>query len=66
MISKVMTASAAALCTLAFVSFTAPTARAGEYCSTDSSGMRGCGYESLAQCQAANAGKNGTCARDPF
>ena len=66
MISKVMTASAAALCMLAFVSFAAPSAQAGEFCSTDSSGMRGCGYETLAQCQASNAGKNGTCSRDPF
>jgi len=66
MISKVMTASAAALCMLAFVSFAAPSAQAGEFCSTDSSGMRGCGYETLAQCQASNTGKNGTCARDPF
>jgi hypothetical protein len=23
-------------------------------------------YETLAQCQTSNAGKNGTCARDPF
>jgi hypothetical protein len=66
MISKVITASAAALCTLAFVSFAAPGAGAGEFCSTDSSGMRGCGYETLAQCQASQSGKNGTCARDPF
>jgi hypothetical protein len=28
--------------------------------------MRGCGYETLAQCQTSNTGKNGTCARDPF
>jgi hypothetical protein len=28
--------------------------------------MRGCGYDTLAQCQATNSGKNGTCARDPF
>ena len=66
MISKVLTASAAALCTLAFVSFAAPSAKAGEFCATDSSGMRGCGYETLAQCQATQAGKNGTCDRDPF
>jgi hypothetical protein len=66
MISKVMSASVAALCTLVFVSFTGPSAKAGEFCSTDSSGMRGCRYETLAQCQTSNAGKNGTCARDPF
>ena len=66
MISKVMTASAVALCTLAFVSLAGPGAKAGEFCLTDSSGMRGCGYETLAQCQTSNTGKNGTCARDPF
>jgi len=66
MISKLLTASAAALCTLAFVSFAAPSAQAGQFCSTDTSGMRGCGYETLAQCQATQAGKNGTCAPDPF
>ena len=42
------------------------SAKAGEFCATDSSGMRGCGYVSLAQCQATQAGKNGTCDRDPF
>jgi hypothetical protein len=66
MISKVMTASAAALCTLAFVSFAAPAAQAGEFCVTDSSGMRGCGFATLAQCQTSMSGKNGTCDRDPF
>jgi uncharacterized protein DUF3551 len=66
MISKVLTASAAALCTLAFVSFSAPSASAGEFCSTDTSGMRGCGFATLEQCKASVAGKNGTCDRDPF
>jgi Protein of unknown function (DUF3551) len=66
MISKVMTASAAALCTLAFVSFASPSARAGEFCNTDSSGIRGCGYATLEQCKAAIAGKMGNCDRDPF
>jgi hypothetical protein len=65
MISKVLTASAA-LCTLAFVSFAAPAASAGEFCSTDSSGMRGCGYATLEQCQASMSGQMGTCARDPY
>ena len=64
-IQKLMTA-AAGFATLAVVAFAAPAAQAGEFCSVDSSGMRGCGYESLAQCQASNAGKNGTCMRDPF
>lgn len=64
-ISKLMTASAAALCTAVFV-FAAPAAQAGEYCSTNSSGMRGCGFVSLEQCQAAMSGLMGTCARDPY
>lgn len=65
-ISKLMTASAVALCTAAFVGFAAPAAKAGEYCSTNSSGMRGCGYATLAQCQASMSGLMGTCSRDPF
>jgi len=64
-IHKLMTA-AAAFSALAVVGFAAPAAQAGEFCSTDSSGMRGCGFETMAQCQASNAGKNGTCARDPY
>jgi hypothetical protein len=64
-IHKLMTAGAA-FSALAVVAFAAPAAQAGEFCSVDSSGMRGCGYESLAQCQASNAGKNGTCMRDPY
>ncbi|HEX9468216.1 MAG TPA: DUF3551 domain-containing protein [Bradyrhizobium sp.] len=64
-ISKVLTASAA-LSTLAFVAMATPAAQAGEYCSTNSSGMRGCGYTSLEQCKASMAGINGTCDRDPY
>jgi hypothetical protein len=66
-LSKMMTASAAVFGTLAFMAMAAPTtAQAGEFCMTDSSGMRGCGFESLEQCQASAAGKNGSCNRDPF
>jgi uncharacterized protein DUF3551 len=65
-ISKLMTASAVGLCTAAFVSLAAPATQAGEYCNTNSSGMRGCGYATLAQCQASMAGQMGTCARDPY
>jgi uncharacterized protein DUF3551 len=65
-ISKLMTASAFALCTAAFVSLSAPVAQAGEYCSTNTSGMRGCGFSSLEQCKAAMSGLMGTCARDPY
>jgi hypothetical protein len=65
-VTKMISASAAALCTLAFVAIAAPAAHAGEYCRTDTSGMRGCGFSSLEQCQASASGVGGTCARDPF
>jgi hypothetical protein len=66
-ISRTIAASAAALATFAFVAMAAPAAQAGEYCNTNTSGMRGCGYETMEQCQASNAGiGNGGCARDPF
>jgi hypothetical protein len=65
-ISKMMTASAAVFGTLAFMAMAAPAAQAGEFCVTDSSGMRGCGFETLEQCHASTSGKNGGCDRDPF
>ena len=65
-ISKMMTASAAGLSTLVLVTMAAPAAHAGEYCSTNTSGMRGCGFASLEQCQASISGISATCARDPF
>jgi hypothetical protein len=65
-ISRMVTASAAALCTFAFVAMATPPARAGEFCMTDSSAMRSCGFATLEQCKASASGKNGSCARDPF
>jgi hypothetical protein len=65
-LSKMMTASAAVFGTLAFMAMAAPTAQAGEFCMTDSSGMRGCGFATMEQCHASASGKNGTCGRDPF
>jgi hypothetical protein len=65
-ISRTIAASAAALSTFAFVAMATPAAHAGEYCNTNTSGMRGCGYSSMEQCQASNAGIGGACARDPF
>ena len=65
-LSRMMTASAAAFGTLAFMAMAAPAAQAGEFCMTDSSGMRGCGYTTMEQCHASAAGKNGSCDRDPF
>ena len=62
----IMTAPAAAFTVMAFVGLAAPAAQAGEFCMTDSSAMRGCGYATMEQCQASAAGKNGSCTRDPF
>jgi hypothetical protein len=65
-LSKMMTASAAVFGTLAFMAMAAPAAQAGEFCMTNSSGMRGCGYASLQQCKDSAHGINGSCDRDPF
>jgi hypothetical protein len=41
-------------------------ALAGEYCLTETSGMRGCGFATVQQCLDTLSGTGGTCARDPF
>jgi hypothetical protein len=61
-----MTVSAAALSTLAFVAMATPLAQAGEFCATNTSGMRGCGYSSLEQCRASMSGIGASCGRDPY
>jgi hypothetical protein len=66
-IAEMIAASAAALTTLAFVTIAVPAAQAGEYCSVNTSGMRGCGFSTLEQCQASVSGiGSGPCMRDPF
>ena len=63
---KLAAAPASALLAMAFLSMATP-ASAGEFCRTDTSGMRGCGYETLAQCEASSSGKGGAgCYRDPY
>ena len=64
---KATTAPAAALlAAIAFAAMIAPDASAAEFCRTDVSGhMTGCGFDSMAQCQAASAGIGGDCFRDP-
>jgi hypothetical protein len=42
------------------------SALAGEYCLTNTSGMRGCGFTTLQQCLDTVSGRAGTCDRDPF
>src|ERR1700704_6393760 len=64
---KATTAPAAALlAAIAFGAMIAPDASAAEFCRTDVSGhMTSCGFDSMAQCQAASAGIGGGCFRDP-
>jgi hypothetical protein len=65
---KATTAPAAALlAAIAFGAMTTPDASAAEFCRTDVTGhMTSCGFESMAQCQAASAGIGGDCFRDPY
>jgi|SRR5258708_1422365 hypothetical protein len=62
---KMTAAPATALFALAFVAMATP-ASAGDYCYTNTSGMRACGYSTMEQCQAGVAGVHGNCYRDPF
>jgi hypothetical protein len=64
---KGATAPAAAfLSAIAFGAMMAP-ASAAEFCRTDVTGhMTSCGFDSMAQCQAASAGIGGDCFRDPY
>src|ERR1700716_3491197 len=58
--------AAALLAAVAFGAMSAPEASAAEFCRQDVTGhMRSCGFDSMAQCQAASAGVGGDCFRDP-
>ena len=51
----------------AFTIVAIPTdALASEYCLTNTSGMRGCGFATVQQCLDRLSGAGGTCERDPF
>jgi uncharacterized protein DUF3551 len=64
---KISAAPAAMFCALAFFSTATPaTAAQVDYCRTDTSGMRGCGYSSLEQCQAMASGRGSNCYENPF
>jgi hypothetical protein len=65
---KAATAPAAALvAALTFGVMNAPEARAAEFCRMDVTGhMTSCGFDSMAQCQAASSGIGGDCFRDPY
>ncbi len=67
-ILEISAAPAAVFCALAFLSTATPAAAAPvDYCRTDTtSGMRGCGYSSLEQCQTMSAGRGGSCYENPF
>src|SRR5207248_8804201 len=42
-------------------------ANAGDFCRRDVTGhMTGCGFDNMAQCQAASSGLGGDCFADPF
>jgi len=58
--------AAALLAAIAFGAMLAPEASAGEFCRRDVTGhMTSCGFDNMAQCQAASAGIGGDCFRDP-
>ncbi|SDT60451.1 DUF3551 domain-containing protein [Bradyrhizobium canariense] len=63
-----LAAAPAALMVLAFAAMTTPASAAKyEYCTTNTSGMRGCGFETMAQCEAMTSGRGSSnCYRDPF
>jgi hypothetical protein len=62
---KLTATPAAALFALTLAAMATP-ASAAEYCRQDvTSGMRSCGFDTLAQCQATSAGRGGDCYRDP-
>jgi hypothetical protein len=68
-ILKISAAPATALFAMAFVAVATPAAAAAsiDYCRHDvTSGMRGCGYTSLEQCQAMSSGRGGSCYENPF
>ena len=63
---KISAAPAGVFCALAFFSTATPAAAQVDYCRTDTSGMRGCGYSSLEQCQAMASGRGSNCYENPF
>jgi hypothetical protein len=65
---KMSAAPAATLFAFAFAAMTSPAAASQiDYCRTDiTSGMRGCGYSSLEQCQTMSSGRGGSCYENPF
>jgi hypothetical protein len=66
-ILKTGAAPAAIFGALAFFSTATPAPAAPvDYCRTDTSGMRGCGYSSLEQCQSMASGRGSNCYENPF
>ena len=58
--------AAALIAALAFGAIVTPQASAGDFCRRDVTGhMTGCGFDSIAQCQASASGIGGDCFRDP-
>src|SRR5258708_40008046 len=66
-IFKISAAPAGVFCALAFFTTATPAAAAPvDYCRTDTSGMRGCGYSSLDQRQAMASAPRPHCYENPF
>ncbi len=66
-ILKISAAPAGVFCALVFFPAATPAAAAPvDYCRTDTSGMRGCGFSSLEQCQAMASGRGSNCYENPF
>jgi hypothetical protein len=65
--NKLLSLGIAAIACAAIFATTAPTAaKASEYCRRDITGYTlGCGYDTLAQCQAMSSGRGGDCLRNP-
>ena len=66
-ILKISAVPAGVFCALVFFSAATPAAAAPvDYCRTATSGMRGCGFSSLEQCQAMASGRGSNCYENPF
>jgi hypothetical protein len=60
-----LSALAAVVRMLVLVAIPMPAA-ASEFCLINTSGMRGCGFETMQQCLDSLSGTAGACARDPL
>lgn len=59
-------AVAVALPVLTLIAIPTSALAGADFCRTDSSGTRGCGFASKEQCLAMASGRGGTCDPNPF